>query len=105
MAVITVLVALAYRLLAMPVPSDADSDAAHQANGAEAGRNAPSDKISMKRKFTCVFPPARRQLECPTQIDLEKHRRGYLIASEILKNRDLSIGIDFRRTDIEFDSW
>ena len=36
-AVITVLVALAYRLLATPLPFAADSDAAHQANGAEAG--------------------------------------------------------------------
>jgi hypothetical protein len=38
-AVITVLVALAYRVLATPLlPLAADSDAAHQANGAEAGR-------------------------------------------------------------------
>jgi hypothetical protein len=37
-AVIAVLVALAYRLLAAPVPSAAHSDAAHLANGAKAGR-------------------------------------------------------------------
>ncbi len=37
-AVISVLVALAYRLLAMPAPSTTHRDAAHQANGAKAGR-------------------------------------------------------------------
>ncbi len=56
----------------------------------------------------CVAPrhlQQRWELERPANNDLEKYWRGQLITREILKDRDLSVGVNLHRMDMEFDSW
>ena len=40
----------------------------------------------------------------PRRKFFEQHRRGYLIASEVLKDGNFDVGINFYRMDVEFDS-